>query len=103
MLYSYYFDKPENKPGKEHDVFKVQLPYLMSRLDAFVGKNGGHFVGGKVTWPDLQYTAYYEYLNVMAGRDIEGGVCSNLKALRQKVSEIPQIKAWIERRPKTEW
>lgn len=88
---------------KENDVFNVRLPSMMQFLDNQVAKNGGHFVGGKITWPDLQYTAYYEYLNVMAGKDIEGGACPNLKALREKVSEIPQIKAWIARRPKSEW
>lgn len=103
VLYAYYFGAPESKSLQEENVFKVQLPFMLNRLDKIVSENGGFFVKGKLSWPDLAYTAYYPYLNVMAGKDIEEGASPNLKALREKVSAIPAIKSWIERRPETEW
>lgn len=80
----------------------VDLPFLLQRLDKSIQDNKGYFVNGKLSWPDLQYTAMYEYLCVMAGREIDEEY-SNLRNLRKKVSEIPQIQKWIEKRPKSEW
>lgn len=71
-------------------------------MDKTVADNGGHFVNGKLTWPDIQYSSMYEYFNTLRGKEIDEGY-PNLQALRRKVREIPQIKAWIEKRPKSLW
>ena len=74
----------------------------MERLDAQVKKNGGYFVGGNLTWVDLAFVALLDYLNAMAKFNIIEKY-ENLKALQKKVLELPKIKSWVEKRPKTEF
>ncbi|KAL0280897.1 UNVERIFIED_CONTAM: hypothetical protein PYX00_002055 [Menopon gallinae] len=102
LLYLWYTDKTENKDKVKDKVLNQDLPFFLQRLDKRVAEHKGHFVNGKVTWPDLQYTAMYEYLSRMAGKGIDDEY-PNLKSLRQKISEIPQIKSWMEKRPPSEW
>lgn len=52
----------------------------------------------QLTWADLFFVAVLDYLNFMAKIDtLEGR--PNLKALKEKVLEVPQIKAWVAKRP----
>jgi len=51
-----------------------------------------------LTWADLFFVAVLDYLNFMATIDLLEGR-PNLKALKEKVLEVPQIKAWVAKRP----
>lgn len=80
---------------------KELLPFALDRLDEQVKKNGGYFVGGKLTWADMVFVALLDYLNFMTKFDITEKH-ENLKALKEKVLALPKIKAWVEKRPQTE-
>lgn len=77
------------------------MPFFLERLDAQVQKNDGYFVNGALSWADLTFVALLDYLNYMKKEDITEKY-ENLKQLKQKVLEIPNIKTWIEKRPPSE-
>lgn len=55
----------------------------------------------QLTWADIYFVAQLEYINTMLKKDLLTGF-ENLKALREKVLAIPNIKKWVEKRPKSE-
>ncbi|XP_044598877.1 glutathione S-transferase-like [Cotesia glomerata] len=97
----HYESHPEAKEAKREPLMKEQLPFALDRLDEQVKKNGGYFVGGKLTWADMVFVALLDYLNFMTKFDITEKH-ENLKALKEKVLVLPKIKAWVEKRPQTE-
>lgn len=99
---AYHYEANEDvKQSKYEPLTKEIIPYYMERLDAQVKKNGGYLVGGKLTWADLTFVAILDYINFMAKFDITEKH-ENLQALVKKVLELPKIKAWVEKRPKSE-
>ncbi|XP_034934996.1 glutathione S-transferase-like [Chelonus insularis] len=94
----HYESHAEAKEAKRKVALNETLPYYLERLDEQVKNNNGYFVGGSLTWADFVFVALLDYLNFMAGFDIIEKY-SNLKALKEKVLAIPQIKAWVEKRP----
>ncbi|RZC43019.1 glutathione S-transferase [Asbolus verrucosus] len=99
-LYSYETDEAIKEARKE-PLFKETIPYYLERLDGIVKANDGHLALGKLTWADLYFVALLKYLNFMCGTDIIADY-SNLVALKNTVLEIPAIKAWVEKRPKSD-
>ncbi|EFN62036.1 Glutathione S-transferase [Camponotus floridanus] len=89
-----------NETAKEEKLKRAKeiVPYYLERLDAQVGKNGGYFVGGALSWADFVFVGVLDYLNYMMKENIIEKY-DNLKQLKQKVEEIPAIKSWIEKRP----
>ena len=100
-LASYQYEEhPEAKEQKYKTVIE-NVSYYVECLDEQVKKNGGYLVGGHVTWADIFLFGVLDYLNFMAKFSIIEKA-ENLKALVAKVGEIPSIKAWVAKRPKTD-
>ncbi|XP_067008871.1 glutathione S-transferase-like [Anabrus simplex] len=101
-LAGFYFESDEAVKQKKKDIaLKETVPSMLSKLDARVKENGGYFVGGKLTWADVYFSAIHATFNHFMG---ENAIAKypNLKAIVDKVEEIPAIKAWIEKRPVTD-
>ncbi|XP_046745590.1 glutathione S-transferase-like [Diprion similis] len=98
----HYEAEPAAKALKEGPLFKETIPYYLEKLDEQVKNNGGYFIGGAVTWADLTFVALLDYINFMAKGDILEKY-ENLKQLRTRVLELPKIKAWVEKRPQTDY
>lgn len=79
---------------------KEFLKSFVKSLDDQVEKNGGYFVGGKLTWADVFFASFIDYASFMWGSDVIEDA-KNLKALKEKVYAEPKIKAWIAKRPET--
>jgi len=76
------------------------VPKYLSKFEAQIAANGGpYLVGKRVSWIDLQLAHFLEFFEVQAPALLDS--YSNLKKLKETVFEIPQIKAWIEKRPVT--
>lgn len=97
----FYETNPEVKAAKL-EVAKEVVPFILERLDAQVKTNGGYFVGGALTWADLTFVALLDYLNGMMKSNIIEKY-DNLKALQNKVLNLPSIKKWVETRPESEF
>ncbi|KAK0182785.1 hypothetical protein PV327_000884 [Microctonus hyperodae] len=96
-----YEAHPEAKEAKYGPLVKETIPFYLERLDAQVKRNGGYFIGGKLTWADLVFVALLDYLNFMAKYNIIEKY-DNLKMLQDKVLAIPKIKAWVNKRPQSD-
>lgn len=99
---AYHYESNEAaKEAKREPLFNDILPLYLERLDAQVKKNNGYFVGGHLTWADLLFVSLLDYIDFMA-KFVVVDKYQNLKALKNKVLALPKIKAWIEKRPKTD-
>ncbi|XP_023313071.1 glutathione S-transferase-like isoform X2 [Anoplophora glabripennis] len=96
--YSYETDEKAKKE-KEKSILNDALPFYLEKLDAQAEKNNGYLVGGRLTWVDLLFTASLDFINFMAKKDIIAN-SPNLQKVKQNVVKIPNIKAWLEKRPK---
>jgi len=78
-----------------------QYLFTCQSLKKLFKKNGGQFVGGKLTWADIYFVAILDYLSGMAKEGLVGKY-PKLKALKEHVLALPVIKAWVEKRPDTQ-
>ncbi|XP_054003263.1 glutathione S-transferase-like [Hylaeus anthracinus] len=99
---AYSYETNEVTKAEKLKVANEVVPFVLERLDAQVKKNGGYFVGGALTWADLTFVALLDYLNFMMKSDIIEKF-DNLKQLRDKVLALPAIKAWVAKRPQSEY
>lgn len=99
----YHYDKDEVAKEEKWEPLKNEtVPYYLGKFDEVVKKNGGYFVGGKLSWADFYFVGLLDYLSHMMKEKNIVAKYSNLKALREKVESLPAIKAWIEKRPHSE-
>ncbi|EFN78061.1 Glutathione S-transferase [Harpegnathos saltator] len=98
----YHHEKdPAVKEKMKKTTFE-KLSFFLDKLEEQVKKNGGHFVRGKLTWPDVIYAAYVRRISEFTQKEITKDH-PELKKLVDKVDAIPSIKAYLDKRPKTEF
>ncbi|CAH1100580.1 unnamed protein product [Psylliodes chrysocephalus] len=97
--YSYEKD-PKVKEQRKGPLFKEILPFYVEKFEKQLKKNNGYFAIGKLTWADVYFVGLLEFLNYMLGKDLSDGA-PGLKGLNEKVRAIPQIKTYLNKRPKT--
>ena len=72
---------------------------FQARLEARLEQRGGQFfVGNNLTWADLHVYMY-------ASESVDKAVLAKfpkLANLVERVGNVPNIKAWVESRPKTD-
>ncbi|KAF7987237.1 hypothetical protein HCN44_002999 [Aphidius gifuensis] len=100
-LTTWYFEKDATTKEtlKEKAFSKIDL--LLGKLEETVKKNNGYFVNGKLTWADLAFTAYNDFLSNITGKNIITNY-PELQKLVKKIAEIPKIKAYLSKRPVTQ-
>ncbi|XP_076287866.1 glutathione S-transferase-like [Lasioglossum baleicum] len=99
---AFAYETNEDVKAEKLKIAKEQVPYYLERLDAQVKKNDGYFVGGALTWADITFVSLLDYLDFMMKSDIIENF-ENLKQLKEKVLNVPKIKSWVEKRPKSQW
>ncbi|XP_060820570.1 glutathione S-transferase-like isoform X1 [Bombus pascuorum] len=95
----YHWEQDPGYKAKLKTNAENKLP-MLHKLDEQVKNNGGHFVNGKLTWADLFYAAQSETLSNMLQTDINKDH-PELKKLVEKVRSLPNIKAYLDSRPKS--
>ncbi|NP_001165918.1 glutathione S-transferase S2 [Nasonia vitripennis] len=98
-----HYEKVAEAKAQKIEQAKQVVPFILERLEEQVKRNGGYFVGGKLTWADLYFVSLLDMFNFRSG---EVDILKNkphLKALEQKVLQLPNIKAWVEKRPKSDF
>lgn len=99
---AYAYETNEVAKAEKINIIKDQVPNYLERLDAQVKKNGGYLVGGALTWADLTFVSLLEYFNFMVKSDLIENY-KNLKQLEQTVNNVPAIKSYLAKRPKSNW
>ncbi|XP_071454226.1 glutathione S-transferase-like [Hetaerina americana] len=98
---SWFREKDEAiKEKKRGPLLNEIVPFYMERFEKELEKNSGNFVKGKLTWADFYVAAVMEVIGDMCKENFLEKY-PNLKALNEKISNIPQIKDWIQKRPIT--
>ncbi|KAK2583678.1 hypothetical protein KPH14_009607 [Odynerus spinipes] len=99
----FYREKdPVVKAKKKEEVLSTFLPFYLKKLDELARDNGGYFHGGELSYADLFFVAMSDSINTACGFDITKDH-PNLKTLKENVLAIPNIKAWVQKRPKLDF
>lgn len=96
----YHWEKDTAAKAKLKETLDTKRPVILQKLNEQVKKNSGFFVGGKLSWVDLLYTANTDMLSTINEGDINKDY-PELKKLVEKVRSLPNIKAYLDKRPKT--
>ncbi|CAH1100581.1 unnamed protein product [Psylliodes chrysocephalus] len=97
----YYYEKdPKVKEPRKATLYKEMLPFYIEKFEKQIEKNNGYFAIGKLTWADLYFVGLLEILNFILGKDLTDGA-PGLRGINEKVRAIPQIKAYLDKRPPT--
>ncbi|CAH1725650.1 unnamed protein product [Aphis gossypii] len=100
-IMKYHHERNEEIKSKLRDtIANDSIPFYFDRFEKIVSENGGYFVNGKLSWPDLYFVSILDHLKSKINVDLVDGR-PHLTALKHKVLDIPQIKSWIAKRPKT--
>ncbi|XP_076656366.1 uncharacterized protein LOC143361011 [Halictus rubicundus] len=99
-LSQYHWQEDEGFKAKLKEVAFQKLPVYLDKLNEQVKKNGGYLVGGKLSWADLHWTASTDLLSTIAGSEVNKNH-PELQKLVEKVKALPNIKAYLAKRPKT--
>lgn len=98
----YYYESDEKyKEQLKAPLFSETIPFYLEKLDAIVKENNGYFVDGELSYADLYFVSLLHYINFMIGGNLINNY-PNLESLEKTVHNIPAIKTWIEKRPKTD-
>ncbi|XP_070548581.1 S-crystallin 4-like [Ptychodera flava] len=98
------FEKDETKKVQIKAEFVVKADSILTALEKLlIANNGGNgfLVGDSVTWADFELFVRMEYAPLYDAAILDR--YPKLKALVKRVSSIPEIAAWLTKRPKTEF
>ncbi|XP_026313620.1 glutathione S-transferase-like [Hyposmocoma kahamanoa] len=91
----------EEDPDKKEAIKKTFLgetvDFHLSRFEKELKKNNGYF-GKKLSWADFVLVAIIEVINLLFDAEIEKNY-PTIKALVQKVRNLPGVKEYIAKRP----
>uniref|UniRef100_A0A2S2NBE4 glutathione transferase n=1 Tax=Schizaphis graminum TaxID=13262 RepID=A0A2S2NBE4_SCHGA len=89
------FDPNEKSKAEKYvTLINETIPLYMNKFENTVGENDGYFVNGKLSWADIYFLAYLDFLNFMEKVDLSESR-PRLEAHKRKILEIPQIKSWV--------
>ncbi|XP_066602118.1 glutathione S-transferase-like [Prorops nasuta] len=99
-LTQYYWHKDPTEKERLTEIAMEKLPFYLGKFEAQVKENGGYFVRNKLSWADILYAGFHDYMSHILGRDVNQDH-PELKKLTDKVNNLPNIKAYLKTRPKT--
>jgi len=100
-IVKYFHEKNEEIKTKMYGTLANEtIPFYSDRFEKIVSENGGYFVNGKLSWPDLYFVSILDQVKSRAKIDLVEGR-THLTVLKEKVLAVPQIKAWMAKRPKS--
>lgn len=99
--YAVFHEKDEARSARMAERYHEEtVPRTLGLLEKrLAGRGGDYFVGGGLTLADIMYFYYWsEYKDREATRRYP-----KLSQLASRVESLPNIKTWLENRPKTKW
>lgn len=119
-IFQYNFEQDEQRKEALKATFeKDTLPSYLTKFEEWATKNNGHLAAGKVsepaqwnsnvlslnaiffqlTWADLYFIAVQEFFGIFVGHELITDEYPKLQAVRNNVLSLPQIRAWLDKRP----
>ncbi|XP_017881706.1 glutathione S-transferase-like [Ceratina calcarata] len=104
LTVSNYFREqdPILKAKKKIDVMENVIPFYLNKFEERVKNNDGYLHGGQLSYADLFFAAISDSLTTAYEAEITKDH-PHLKCLKEKILAIPNIKAWLEKRPKLDF
>ena len=97
--YVVVFNKEPEKKDQLLEEFKAKAKTSLTHLESRLKSRGGqYFAGNQLTWADLQLFNILEFLKALLPAPAENFPL--LKNLETRVGDLPNIRRWIEKRPK---
>lgn len=99
------FEKDEAEKKKKVAAFIEKTAEVFGKLESRLdGRGGQFFAGNSLTWADLQLFFYIDFFNrtFLQGKSDCAAKFPLLKNLNLRVGNQPNIKKWMENRPKTQ-
>ncbi|EEB14149.1 glutathione S-transferase, putative [Pediculus humanus corporis] len=93
---------PLKKEEKKIILMKETIPFYMNKFEDIISKNNGFSVGESVTWADFVFASSLENFECIFGKNALDRYPA-LKALKEKIFNIPKIKEWVQKRPQTDF
>lgn len=79
---------------------KTEDRYL-KQFNAIIDANGGKFLVGKdLSWADIWLAHVISNVEIVIGAKLAANYPA-VQKMKDNVFAVPQIKAWVEKRPKT--
>ncbi|GBP56310.1 Glutathione S-transferase 2 [Eumeta japonica] len=98
-----HYEEDEVLKEKKFKDSSAVYPPLLKKLDSIIADNNGHLALGKLTWGDFVLAGMIDYMKVMLRMpDLEEKYV-NIKKVADKVVAIPQVKAYMDKAPKTDF
>ncbi|XP_059468688.1 glutathione S-transferase-like [Neocloeon triangulifer] len=91
-------EKSETGAIAEHASALAKAAYFVDKLESQLEKNDGHFLKGKLSYADFYLAGSISILNFQAGENIFANK-PRLNALKEKIENLPAIRAYLEKRP----
>jgi glutathione S-transferase len=101
-----YLEKdPEKLQEKKIEITKTVREKYLDKFEVILKANGdsGRLVGKNLTWADIYLAYVVNNAEIVHDIKLLTDDYPALKKLSEKVFSVPQIKAWIEKRPKTRY
>lgn len=97
----HFLEDEEKKAELKKQFLEVQVPACFSKFEKILEKSGGVFLLGETySWADLHIAHTLSFFEETVSPDTLKGYPKLLK-FKEAVFNIPQIKKWVEERPKT--
>ncbi|ODM93210.1 Glutathione S-transferase [Orchesella cincta] len=94
-------NKPEVKQQVKTRLLEKSIPRYFSVIESKLKKNGGKYlVGDSITWVDFLFAHMTQMFTLTSETDVLANY-PGLKEHQQQILQIPEIKAWIAKRPET--
>merc|ERR1739838_58836 len=98
--YAMFEKDEERKKAMTETHEKVTIPTLLGHIEKRLSSRGGQFlVGNILSWADIQTFFFCSELDDQGVLQKTPGIASLVK----RVGDLPNIKAWLETRPKTDF
>ncbi|BES96367.1 glutathione [Nesidiocoris tenuis] len=101
-VWTYFYNRDEqNKEKIKPKIMEEIVPMYMKKFDEIIEKDG-FLANKKLSWADVYFVAILGYFSYM----IKDDICKkyeHIRDLRDRIHDIPNIKAWVESRPVTSW
>ncbi|CAH1395986.1 unnamed protein product [Nezara viridula] len=98
IIPAYYRPDSEERSKLLKALVEDTIPFYLNIIEKQLEENNGFLVAGKLTWADFVVLTVGTYLPGLFKVDILADF-PKLKEHHQKISELPGIKEWIEKRP----
>ncbi|ODM90476.1 Glutathione S-transferase [Orchesella cincta] len=100
----FFMEQDETKKAELKKAFvETAVPKYFGKFEAQIASNNGgpYLVGKNLTWVDIQTAHFLEFFEVSKPGLLDSYTA--LKKLRETVFENDKIKAWLEKRPVTQF